>query len=290
MGLTKNISDTFEIIEKISTHTPIAITNCGHLVLTSKQMTKDNSHIVRPRGRKDYLLVYINDGYCEITVNGKIFKVGKNCLFIYKPDEPQDYYFKGENVDNYFIHFYGTECEKIINSLSFDESHIFTLEHKSEIEYCLKKICYSYVLGGKSAKTVSNGYLLSALGHIDRYGNTPKSNSSSSNNKTEELLSEVISMFRITQRMDKEIIDYANYCNVSERHFCRLFKKATGTSPLKYITLIKFDYAKELLFYSDYTISEISEKVGYDDPNYFSRLFKKQFGVTPREFRKNVLK
>ena len=72
----------------------------------------------------------------------------------------------------------------------------------------------------------------------------------------------------------------------SERHFMRIFKNAYDCSPIEYIINMRINRACTLLKGSDMTISETAEKCGFDDVNYFSRLFKKKVGVSPSEFRK----
>ena len=55
----------------------------------------------------------------------------------------------------------------------------------------------------------------------------------------------------------------------------------------QYIQYCRLEYAKKLLKNTEDTIAQISEQCGISDFNYFSRLFKRQYGVSPREYRKN---
>ncbi len=64
-----------------------------------------------------------------------------------------------------------------------------------------------------------------------------------------------------------------------------LFKKYAGMGPGKYLMTYRLNRAKECLLASDAPISEVAESVGYADALYFNRIFKKQFGVSPGEFR-----
>lgn len=72
---------------------------------------------------------------------------------------------------------------------------------------------------------------------------------------------------------------------VSKNYFCYLFKRETGESIWSYLTQIRLKRSKELLLTTDYKSYEIAYKVGYDNPSYFSRLFKKSTGLTPNEYR-----
>ena len=81
---------------------------------------------------------------------------------------------------------------------------------------------------------------------------------------------------------------------VEEFHFsksflCEQFKSNIGASPISYYLDLKLTEAKRLLREDDITITEISEKLGFESPEYFSRYFKKRIGHSPRDFRKMLI-
>lgn len=71
--------------------------------------------------------------------------------------------------------------------------------------------------------------------------------------------------------------------------FYRKVRGLTGYSPNEYIRIIRMKKAAELLLEDRLTVSEISYKVGINDPLYFSKCFKQQFGVAPTVYRRSVL-
>ncbi|MBM7647357.1 AraC-like DNA-binding protein [Bacillus ectoiniformans] len=79
--------------------------------------------------------------------------------------------------------------------------------------------------------------------------------------------------------------DVANHVNLSYSHFVRLFKKETGNTFSNYLTFVRLRKGVWNLRYTDKTIEEISDLVGFNTPNYFSSTFKKYVGSTPSEFR-----
>jgi len=78
----------------------------------------------------------------------------------------------------------------------------------------------------------------------------------------------------------------ANLANMSNQHFCRIFKSTTGKRPVDYINYLRINKAVTFLSESDLNISEVAMAVGFDDSNYFSRLFKKYQKTSPSEMRK----
>ena len=91
----------------------------------------------------------------------------------------------------------------------------------------------------------------------------------------------------ILDNYDKDISldDVSREVNVSPYYFSKLFKEEAKENFIEYLTRIRIDRAKELLKGQSRTVKEISSMTGYADPNYFSRIFKKHTGMTPREFR-----
>lgn len=86
-------------------------------------------------------------------------------------------------------------------------------------------------------------------------------------------------------RMQTVNIGANRYVNVSESHPFRTFKKETGMTVTQYIARLRCQNAAELLRNGDDSIQEIAAFVGYLDGNYFVKVFKKWFGVTPSEYR-----
>lgn len=80
------------------------------------------------------------------------------------------------------------------------------------------------------------------------------------------------------------VSELAKLCHISETRFRIIFKKYFSASPVKYIADLKMANAKRLLESGFYSVSEIAELLCYEDAGYFSKVFKKTVGVSPREY------
>ena len=78
------------------------------------------------------------------------------------------------------------------------------------------------------------------------------------------------------------------YLHVSTSHFSNIFRKETGMSFLAFLTKKRVDEAVRLLKTTDEKSRVIGEMVGYPEPNYFSYVFKKNMGMSPAKFRKEL--
>ncbi|WP_330360102.1 helix-turn-helix transcriptional regulator [Terrisporobacter glycolicus] len=78
----------------------------------------------------------------------------------------------------------------------------------------------------------------------------------------------------------------AKICHISQSYFSRLFSKEMGDSFSNYISKLKINWAKELLEDSDMSVSQVSDELGFNEPGYFIKIFKKYEGVTPSVYRK----
>ncbi|ANQ49869.1 helix-turn-helix transcriptional regulator [Flammeovirga sp. MY04] len=79
--------------------------------------------------------------------------------------------------------------------------------------------------------------------------------------------------------------ELAKLCHLSLSSFKREFQKVFNETPSKYFTTQRINKAKELLSKTDLPINEIAYEIGYNDPLYFTRIFKKREGVSPSQFR-----
>lgn len=94
----------------------------------------------------------------------------------------------------------------------------------------------------------------------------------------------------IEENYEKEISldEISRQLNISSYYFSKLFKETTKQNFVEYTTMVRLKRAKILLKDKRLGIKEIGIRIGYRDPNYFSRIFKKYEGVTPTEYREGV--
>lgn len=104
-------------------------------------------------------------------------------------------------------------------------------------------------------------------------------------NKPDERFGAVLSYINSNYTESISARDISKIFGYEESYFCRRFKSATGISTTKYIRFLRMEKAQSLLRTSKESIQSIALKCGFSDICYFSNCFKRQFGVSPTEFR-----
>lgn len=108
------------------------------------------------------------------------------------------------------------------------------------------------------------------------------------NNVETSIQKEIVEAARFFSDNYNKEINVSNYARdhfFSSNYFTKNFKQYTGLTPTQYITSIRINNAQSMLSNFDYPINEIVQIVGYSDPLYFSRIFKKHVGYSPKEYR-----
>ena len=85
---------------------------------------------------------------------------------------------------------------------------------------------------------------------------------------------------------DIRLADVAEQVYLSPTYFSAIFKRETGMNFNEYLTEYRIEMAKEFLKNLEYKVTEVGEQVGYEDSKYFSKIFRKMVGISPRDYRK----
>jgi AraC-like DNA-binding protein len=102
---------------------------------------------------------------------------------------------------------------------------------------------------------------------------------------TKDMINETILYMRKELNTRLTVEDMASRHQLSASHFTNLFRKATGTSPMDYFIHLKLQKACQLLYHSDVKVKNVALALGYEDPYYFSRLFRKYMNTSPDQYR-----
>ncbi len=103
--------------------------------------------------------------------------------------------------------------------------------------------------------------------------------------QSDDVISKIKAYIKANYSNNLNVSDIARKFYLNSNYLSTIFKEKTGINLISYIEGIRMEEAKRLLVGSNLTISEVALKTGYLDPSYFSKVFKKYAGLTPRQFR-----
>ncbi len=265
---------------------PLIVSSCG----TYRLYTRFKLPTFRPRGRLDYQIIYISSGIAHFhfdnAENDTIVSAGN--MVVYRPKEFQKYeYYAEDQTEVYWVHFTGGHVKNILRNYGIkDDMRVFYAGTSLEYERVFKRI----ILELQRCQADYEEMLALLLRHllilIHRHLSKQRI---LKNEYLENEMDVATQYFNDHYNSDINIEKYAASHGMSVSWFIRNFKAYTGTTPMQYIVSIRISNAQVLLETTAYTVSEIGRIVGYDNPLYFSRIFHKQKGFSPSEYRKQVL-
>ena len=259
---------------------PLIVTSCGNYKVKSRAEVRTS----RPKGRKDYQLLYIAAGQGHFFINGQERVVSAGNIIVYLPGQPQEYvYYKDDKTDVYWVHFTGSDVERIIDYYNIRLSeNIIYIGTSPDYQWLFGQIIQEMQLCRPRFEELISLLLRNIFILISR--NLIGANRA--DNSLENEVELAMHYFRENYRSEVNVEDYALSRGMSASNFYRVFKQISGSTPLQFILKLRLSNAQNLLENSNLTIAEIASAVGYENPLYFSRLFHKHIGVSPSEYRK----
>ena len=263
----------------------IFVNSCGTYKLSPPAyMTTE-----RPDGRNDYQLIYIASGkgtFYFAKDEPTLLEAGN--IVIYRPRAMQKYIYDGrDHPEIYWIHFTGKDADSILEKYGISSNQrSISVGINPEYSHLFEKIIFELQCKRPFYEESSAMLFLELLVLFGRFHmNHVTYKKPLSFHKLDEATAYFHEHFNESIDIDSYIKGFEN--DLCASLFYRQFKEYTGQTPLQYILEIRLTNAKKMLETTDYSISEISASVGYENALYFSRLFHKHLGVSPKEYRKS---
>lgn len=252
----------------------LQINSCGQ-----QQAGQYGYTVLRSKGRSDYHLLYVQSGWITAEKDGAPVCISSGGFIFYPPDARQLYAFSKEgNAISYWIHFTGTAIEDALADLPYKRTFCGQVDERMQFESLLHQLSQTHHMRGPAYLLDEGGLLLQILASLSRSVNRQESTECSEIRAAAAYLCE-----HFCQPLS--LADCAARLHLSVSRFSHLFTKTIGVSPYQYLLRLRLDRACALLLHTELDIRHIAQLVGFDDPSYFSHLFRKRFAKTPGAFR-----
>lgn len=225
---------------------------------------KDREYVIN-----DGDIIFVNENVPHKT---KTFKGSESFLIQAKSNNET-------NSDNYNLSCY-------LNKMNNDFA-IF--KNGSEINTLIKKCFEIIIQEDKNKDTYYELFIKSAMINVFailyRYGILAEPIAFFNEKKLNKILP-AIQYIEAHYNENITLDGVSSILNVDKSHFCRMFKKATGTSYIQYLNFVRIQNAENLLLTSDKNIADIAQETGFSSPSYFAETFKAVMNCSPSQYKK----
>ena len=241
------------------------------------RMTREHHH--------NTLLIYCTAGKGVVTSDGVSYPVVAGDLVLLNKGKAHAYY--ADNQDPwsiYWLHVDGAQakahCEQLATTMTGPITHIGL---QPQITQQLESLFSLRDSGYNLAAFIHGCHALQQL--ISYFALLAQSQRNQNDKRINLSHIQVLMNEHLHGQLSLETM--ANHSQLSKYHFAKRFKQLTGHSPVQYFINLKIQHACWLLDIGPQQIKSVASAVGYDDPYYFSRLFKKVIGLSPQQYRQS---
>jgi AraC family transcriptional regulator of arabinose operon len=240
----------------------------------------------RPEGaHQDHLIMCVN-GHGFVEVDGQRTQLDSGHLLIIPRDTPHRYWAADDDPWSiYWVHFLGDDADYFVDRIPRSGQPV-PIELSAQVEairlfrYCLDALHDGYGMPTLIYAAQSTQHILSLLLYrnqllpMDQRAGPQRSN-----------IEPVVEFMQENLSENLRLEDFARTAGMSVSHFSERFRRQTGQSPMAYFIHLRMRLACRLLDLSDKPVKVVALEIGYRDPYYFSRVFKKSMGISPDKYR-----
>lgn len=258
------------------------------LYYCGKETCKPN-HTWMPNLKNRFLIHYIYSGKGTFEINGCTYHLESGQGFLISPGDIATYKADDKSPWTYaWVEFDGRLSKKYLEQVGLSSKQpVFSCKKEDLIQTSFSRIFDACKMNrSNNLLVLSSLYhflaMINEASHPDTYlqnGSKPK----------DFYIQQALVFIEKNHSRNLCISEMAEYLSLNRNYMSKLFKESVGLTPQSYLINYRMEKAKELMKNSFLTIGEISALVGYNDQLMFSRMFKKIFGMSPKNYRNLTL-
>lgn len=259
----------------------LLVTHIGHF------NSARNHFVHRRKGCPDFVLIYCLSGAGHCALHGKTWDVSSGGLLLLPPDVAHCYYADpAEPWSIFWVHFTGGRAPDHVEALALPEGcPLLEVPKEAAMQQAFEET-YRHALDGFSDSGLLG--LTTGLSRLIGLARVYSSTGSARARRTEDRVLAAIRQLQAEPTRDWRIEELAAAAGMSLPHFTDRFHKQAGCSPKQFLIRLRLQIASALMQESGLTVAQIAAQVGYEDPYYFSRLFRRHTGQSPRAHRRDL--
>lgn len=251
-------------------------------------------NVAFPHKHNFYEILWITNGKSKQSIDFKNYTIADNTLFFISPEQ-MHLFEEWENVEGYVILFTEQFFLQIFQNknILFELSYLDNL-HKNpflqlkqtdiKVVQPIVDLLYEECKSVEQSTETVQALILVLLRRIQKLYS--KQNNQNSNNHQIVIFKKFKKLVEIDFAKNLSITQYASLLNISAHQLNTVVKAISGQTTSDLIKARVILEAQQLLNFSELSVSQIADQLGFEDSSYFARYFKNQIGVSPQEFRK----
>ena len=257
--------------------------NAGLSVYSTGYEQCDSNHSWGPAIRDHYIIHYVVSGKGTLRYNQQTYSIEAGQLFIIYPSQVAAYQADADQPWKYnWVGFNGTDAGRLVKMTGLSPDHpVIQSDDPDKTRSLLRHIADA---GDNTAAADAEmaGCLYLLLAHLIRMNSRHPAG-----NPHQTYVSNALRYIQYNYANDMGVSDIARYVGISRSQLYRAFLQDFGVSPHNYLQTYRINEACGLLHDPVFSVAEVAGSVGFNDPLYFSRVFKSIKGITPSEYQRN---
>lgn len=240
-----------------------------------------------PKVVDSYIMLFVlnGKGYAEFA-DGKSRKLAKGDFLFYYPKQRHYYYADPDDpMEIMWLYFHGTHSRQMMDSIGLTpETPLYHHFVTQSIQRTMQTIIHALGFSDDENRLAATGEAMVLFSYIAQ--SLRQRHHLKDSYKQESAISRVTAFIEENYYLYIGIETLCKYVNYSRSYLSRLFKKEVKMTIPEYINSIRIQHARMLISDSQMSLREISLSVGFNDPYYFSKVFKKYTGLSPSDYRR----
>jgi len=231
-------------------------------------------------------LLYITEGEMQIRIRGRDYTAVAGDLVIYYPGETHEEHIPPGRYNHICLRFPGSFISPQVTFPGKEMLEpVFNLPWKERFRAMFEQIVMEHNGIDQYSRLLVGTYLIQLVALLRRALSYCRSTLEGRAEEKGMRISTAIEIINNKIDLGLSLKELAGKVYMSESRFSHVFKDVVGVPPRRYVIKARMEKAREMLLLSDQTVTEIALTLGYDNPAYFSRLFKKRWGASPAGYR-----
>ncbi|CAM4455937.1 AraC family transcriptional regulator [Paenibacillus tarimensis] len=261
-----------------------------NVLFTGESQTKPG-HSIGPKVYDFYLLHHILSGRGTFTVQGNQYPLHAGHSFLIEPEQLVQYAADEDEPWRYrWVAFAGSRCSELVSSVGLANGRLVVdSQDNRRIASYIKRIRHTFRSRGPFAHLQAQGLLQLILAELGEALRLPDDQPDYAGEEGSALVQQVIRYLSTQYAEPVSIERMAETIGFNRAYLSRAFKRHTGMSPVTFLLRLRIDKARRLLRErQELTVEQIAASVGFQDPLYFSKQFRRIYGQPPTSYREEM--